>query len=218
METNMLDTLVNVKSRLNITTDQYDTFLTQQIQLASDTIETYLRRKILSASYTQHFYYSDYHPCLLLQLFCYPVSAIASITEDGIVLDAGDYRLHKPTGSVLKTDHRAFFFAKETVVAYTSGLDDCPTPILSVLDSVVQQRYSKMLSGVELNFGGDVTKISIPGALSIDFDNSSTNDNDSSFGAILGNNCNVLDPYRSDRAILGSSKLVYIDEEPEVDP
>lgn len=215
----MLDTLVNVKSRLNITTDQYDTFLNQQIALASDTIETYLRRKILDANYTQHFYRTDYRPSLLLQTFCYPISEITSITEDGIVLDPANYRLHKPTGSILRLDHNPFFYAEETIVAYSSGLESCPTPILSVLDSIVQERYNKMVSGVDLNYGADIAKISIPGALSIDFDTSSnTSGRDASFGTIIGSNANVLDPYRSDRAILGSSRLIYIDETPEDNP
>lgn len=214
----MLDSLANVKARLNITTTQYDTFLTAQITLASDVIEAYLRRKILATTYTQHFYRTDYRPSLLLQTFVYPVQEITSITQDGDVLDAENYRVHKPTGSILRLDHTPFFYAKETVVAYEGGVEACPTPILSVLDSIVQERYNKMSSGVDLNFGSDVQRISIPGALSIDFDNSlKSNDRDSSFGTIIGSNANILDPYRSDRAILGSSKLVYIDEEPEGD-
>ncbi len=216
----MLDTLNNVKARLNITTTQYDTFLTNQITLVSDTIEAYLRRKVLTTTFTQHFYRTDYCNSRLLELFSYPVQTITSIIEDGgSPIDPTTYRIHKPTGRVLKTDHTYFFGADETVVIYVSGLTTLPTPIKSVLDSVVQERYNKQSSGIDLNFGSDVQRISIPGSISIDFDFTlNNNDRKSDFGVILGNNLNLLDRYRCDRAILGSSKLVYIDEFPGGNP
>jgi hypothetical protein len=215
----MLDTLANVKSRLNITTNQYDTFLTGQITLVSDAIEAYLRRKVKSQTFHQHFYCSDYSKALLMQLFCYPVSAISSIVEDGITLDPANYRLHKPTGSVLRTDHQGFFYATETIVTYTAGWATVPSPILSVLDSIVQERYNKNSSGVDLNFGSDVQRIAIPGSISIDFDYTlNNNDRKSYFGVILGNNLNILDQYRSERSILGNSKLIYLDEATEDNP
>ncbi len=210
----MLDSLVNVKSRLNITGSTYDTFLTAQITLVSDTIEAYLRRKLLTTTFTQTFYKTDYCYSKLMELFCYPVTELTSVVEDGVPVDAATYRLHKPTGRVLKTDRSYFFGADETVVTYDSGYDSLPTPILSVLDSVVQERYNKQTSGIDLNFGSDVQRISIPGAISIDFDYTlNNNDRKSAFGVILGANLNILDPYRCDRAILGSSKLIYVEEE-----
>lgn len=215
----MLDTLSNVKSRLNITGTQYDDFLTAQITLVSDTIEAYLRRKVKSQTWTQHFYKTDYRRCLMMQLFCYPVSAVASIIEDGATLDSANYRLHKPTGSVLRLDNSPFFWATETIVTYTAGWAAVPNPILSVLDSVVQERYNKQSSGVSLNFGSDVQRISIPGSISIDFDFSLKNNQRTSyFGEILGSNLNILDQYRSERAILGESKLIYLNEASENNP
>lgn len=215
----MLDTLSNVKTRLNITDSSFDTFLTQQITLVSDTIEAYLRRKVLQTTFTQHFYKSDYNTSLLMQLYAYPVGAITSVTEDGVVLDPASYRLHKPTGSVLRTDTAPFFRAVETVVVYTAGWATVPSPILTVLDSVISERYNKKASGIELNFGSDVQRIAIPGTISIDFDFTlNNNERGSYFGVILGNNLNILDQYRSDRAVLGSSKLIYIDETPEDNP
>lgn len=215
----MLDTLANVKSRLNISGTTYDTFLTAQITLVSDTIEAYCRRKIKSQMWTQHFYRTDYQRCLMLELFCYPVSAVATITEDAIVRDSATYRLHKPTGRIVSLDDTPFYSAVETIVAYTAGWTVVPSPILSVLDSVVQERYNKQTSGVDLNFGSDVQRISIPGSISIDFDYSlNNNERGSYFGVILGNNLNILDSYRSERAVLGSSKIVYLDEATETNP
>ncbi len=206
----MLDTLANVKSRLGITGTENDSFLTAQIEMVSDSIEAYCRRVFTEADYVQTFYRGDYQPCGLLELFHYPVSAVASVVEDGSTLDASLYRLHQPTGRLIRPSG-VFFYALQTVVTYTSGLADVPSPVLSVLDSVVQERYNKKTSGVDLNFGSDVQRISIPGVMSIDFDYTlNNNDRKSTFGVILGNNLNILDYYRSDRAVLGNGKLSYV--------
>ncbi len=213
----MLDTLANVKTRLNITGSTYDNFLTDQITLISDTIEAYCRRRFLEADFVQTFYGEDYKGSRMMELFHYPLTEVESIIEDGVTVSDTDYRLHLPTGRIIRKNGY-FFYADETVVSYTSGLESAPTPVLSVLDSLVLERYNKQSSGVNLNFGSDVQRISIPGAISIDFDYTlSNNDRKSSFGTILGNNMNILDHYRSERAILGDSKLTYV-VETEVGP
>lgn len=210
----MLDTLANVKSRLGITTSADDAFLTAQITLISDTIEAYCRRSFVVDDYIQTFYRGDYVPSRMLELFHYPLTAVATIEEDGIELDTDFYRVHKPTGRIIRTDG-IFFFSNETVVTFSSGLAAIPTPILSVLDSLVQERYNKKTSGLDLNFGSDVQRISIPGAIAIDFDYSlNNNERKSAFGVILGSNLNILDQYRSERAILGNSTLVYVEVAP----
>lgn len=208
----MLDTLSNVKSRLGITESANDTFLTQQIQLISDVIEAYCRRKFLTADYIQTYYNTDYRTDRRLELYHYPVSAVASIEQDGNVLSDATYRIHKPTGIITSTE-TPFFWSKETVVEYTAGYATCPTPVLAVLDALVGERYNKKTSGVNLNFGSDVQRISIPGAISIDFDYTLTsNERSSAYGTILGNNANILDDWRSERAVIGSGKLEYVEE------
>lgn len=208
----MLDSLANVKSRTGITDTTNDTFLTAQITLISDTIEAYCRRVFTEQDYTQTFYLDDYVPSAMLELYHFPVSAVATIFEDDEEVDTDVYRIHMPTGRVVRTDG-AFFYVDETVVTYTAGYaaGDIPTPILSVLDSIVLERYNKKIAGVNLNFGSDVQRISIPGAISIDFDYTlNNNDRKSAFGVILGNNLNLLDRYRSERTILGEGKLTYV--------
>lgn len=210
----MLDSLANVKARLGITETANDTFLTAQITLVSDTIEAYCRRKFLEADYTQTFYRGDCEPKGWLELFHFPVSAVASVVEDSVTLNVSNYRFNKPTGRLVRP-RGAFFLPLETVVTYTAGYADgeVPTPILSVLDSIVGERYSKKITGVGLNFGSDVQRISIPGTISIDFDYSlNNNDRKNAFGTILGNNINILDPYRSERAVVGEGKLIYAEE------
>jgi len=208
----MLDTLSNVKSRLGITGTSHDTFLTQQIQLVSDVIENYCGRKFLTARYIQTFYREDHCPSKKMELFHFPVQSIDDFKVDDVDADDTEYRLHKETGTVSGVRGRSFFWAEETAVKYTAGYDTCPTPVLAVLDDIINERYNKRVAGVALDFGDDVQRISIPGAISIDFDYSlSNNERKSAYGVILGSNVNVLDHWRSERAVLGKDKLEYVE-------
>ena len=201
-----------MKSRLGITTSDDDVFLQQQIDLISDVIEAYCRRKFLTDDYVQTFYKEDNPPKVRADLYHFPVQAVTEILEDGVELDPTNYRVNKPTGFLTRIGS-SFFWAAETVVTYTAGYATCPSPVLSVLDSLVGERYNKKKSGVDLNFGSDVQRVSIPGAISIDFDYSlANNDRKSAYGTIIGNYANVLDDWRSDRAVVGSGKLQYVEE------
>jgi len=210
----MLDSVANVKSRLGITATDQDTFLTQQITLISDVIEAYCRRKFLTDDYVQTFYNEDYPMALSrVELYHFPVTDITSIEQDSVLLDSGNYRVHQPTGIITALDGTRLFSSRETVIEYTAGYATCPSPVLSVLDSIVEERYNKKISGVSLNFGSDVQRISIPGTISIDFDYAlKNNDRISSYGVILGNNVNILDDWRSERSVIGSGKLEYVEE------
>lgn len=210
----MLDTLSNVKSRLGITTTADDAFLTQQIVLISDVIESYCRRKFTPANWIQTFYKEDLSTLAQLTLFHFPVIAITQIVLDtNTTLTEPDLRIHKPT-SIIKKKDKSLFIADEIEVSYMSGYASVPSPVLEVLDALVNERYNKKKSGVDLNFGSDVQRVSIPGAISIDFDYSlANNDRKSSFGTIIGNYANVLDAFRSERAVIGSGKLEYIEED-----
>jgi hypothetical protein len=211
----MLDTLANVKARLGITGTTYDTFLTQQIQLVSDVIEGYCRRKFATATWKQNLYKEDNCVVRRFVLFHYPVQEITTLKEDGETADSDTYRLNKPSGTITGVDGRGFFYASDTEITYVAGYDTIPSPILDVLDSVVQERYNKKTSGVSLDFGNDIQRISIPGAISIDFDYSlSSNERTSAYGTVLGTKANILDDWRSERAIIGSGKLQYVEEYP----
>lgn len=186
-----------------------DDFLTQQIELISQAIEAYCRRSFLTATYEQTFYSDDYCVSKELQTFQFPVQEVASVEQDGVAVT--DFRLHKPTG--ILTRKGGFFYGLETVVTYTAGYDEVPAPVTNAVYSLVEERYNKKKSGVNLNFGSDVQRISIPGTISVDFDYSlSNNDRSNSFGLILGPHLNSLDYYRSERAIVGQSKLEYVEE------
>lgn len=209
-----LDTLANVKSRLGITADDQDAFLQQQIDLISDVIEAYCRRKFITDEYIQTFYREENPYKQVVELFHYPLQSVDSISQDGVPLDSSTYRFNKPLARVISKG-MYFFTAEETVFQYTAGYDTCPSPVLSVLDTLVSERYNKKISGVDLNFGSDVQRISIAGAMSLDFDYSlSNNERKSAYGTILGSQANILDDWRSERAVIGSGKMEYVEEAP----
>lgn len=209
----MLVTLDELKENLGIEVDTYDDFLEQQIALVTETIEAYCRRKFEFGTYTQTFYAKDYEQrSKKLILGAYPVKDIVSIEADDEAIT--DYRVQKQVGIMTKDD--AFVFDETLVVEFTGGYETIPATIKDVIFSIVGERYSKKSAGVALSFGSDVQRVSIPGTISIDFDYSlSNNDRKTPFGMILGNYLNILDYYRSDQAIIGSSRLIYIEFEEE---
>lgn len=207
----MLDTLENVKSRLGITEADNDEFLTNQITLVSDVIEAYCRRKFAQAEWVQRFYREDLLRPKELELYHFPIISLDSIAIDEVEMEEEQLRIHKPTARVKRIDG-GVFYGEEIVVEYTAGYATIPTPILAVLDALVGERYNKKKSGVDLNFGSDVQRVSIPGAISIDFDYTLVNnERKSAYGTIIGSYSNVLDDWRSERAVIGSGKLEYVE-------
>ena len=208
----MLVSLADIKSYLGISSGDttYDAFLTAQGQLISDTIEAYCNRKFEVATYTQKFYNDEFGMIVKsISTFHYPLKTVTSVTEDTVALT--DFRIHFPSGKL--TNLLGFFSrgVKEVEVIYQAGYDVIPTPIQSVLLNLVQERYNKHISGVSLNFGSDVQSISIPGAISVQFDYSlQSNERKSAFGTLLGNYINVLDYYRSERSLIGEGVISYV--------
>ena len=89
-----------------------------------------------------------------------------------------------------------------------------PLTLKSAIKSIVATRYNKYVAGVGLNFGSDVQRISIPGAISIDFDYTlQNNERKTAFGALLGDQINVIDYFRSERAVIGSGTIENVEVE-----
>jgi len=208
----MLVTLAEMKTYLGITGTTYDTFLTEQITLVSDVIENYCRRKFLTATYAETFYRDDFEELApkVIETFHYPIQTITSVIEDITTLAVTDYRAQKDYG-ILTSTSSFFRNGDPLVITYTAGADTAPTPVRSVVFSIVEERYNKKVAGVALNFGSDVQRVSIPGTISIDFDYTLTKDErNKSFGNLIGPYANMLDPYRSERAIMGAGRLTYV--------
>jgi len=214
----MLVPLNDLKTFLGISLvdTTYDAFLNEQGQIVSDAIEAYCRRKFIQANYTQTFYYDELsenaRPMRRLTLFYFPLTAISEIRADGVAIAGAEYRFVADGIAVLneRRDWRSIFSDK-LEVDFTAGTVDVPTPVKDVIYNIMAERYNKKKSNISLNFGSDVQMIAIPGVMSIDFDYSlQTNERKRAFGMILGNNANVLDYYRSERAIVGTVELSYV--------
>jgi hypothetical protein len=220
----MLVTLAQMKDYLNITSSDYDAFLTEQIETVSEAIEAYCVRKFGLADYVETFYADEWiktndRSSERLMLLAFPVVSLTEVRkfsdDQDLVGEVLTTRPHFPTGMVDKIKFESRF--QRISVTYRAGLNPVPAPVKQVVYSVVSERYNKRQAGVELNFGSDVQRISIPGSISIDFDYSlQNNDRKSAFGVILGANVNILDYYRSDRAVVHSSRLEYVTSTPVV--
>lgn len=208
----MLVSLAEMKTYLGISATTYDTFLTEQITLISDTAETYCRRKFNQATYTQTWYTDEIKDRTnrLLQVFHFPIVSVTTVKVDTVLVDATLYRIHKDTGTVTMLDNFPSTW-DELEIVYSAGYAAIPNQLKSVCYQLVEERYNKKVSGVSLNFGSDVQRVSVPGTISIDFDYTlQTNERSSAFGSILGNTLNVIDYYRSERNFDAIKEMEYV--------
>jgi hypothetical protein len=221
-----LVTLADMKTFLGISGNTDDAFLTQQLNIVSEAVEGYCNRKFLQSTYTQTFYREDFPSEKIVKqitLYHFPITTITSADEyedqdslnSSIVAGAvSSYRIQKSTGLITANNCRFFENGPILQVEYTAGFlqADIPAVVQDAVMAIVQARYNRSKSGVDLNFGSDVQRISIPGAISIDFDYSlANNDRKSPFGNIIGNFMNVLDAYRSERAVVGEVRPSYVE-------
>ena len=168
----MLVDLNTMKDYLDIVSNDYDVFLTQQITLVSEAIEGYCGRKFEQANYVQTFYIQDYlnTPQKELYTFHYPIIG-TPVVEDVDDNPVDDFRVQKDLGLLILDDDYFLRYTRQLVeVTYTAGYAVIPATIQSVVFDLVEARYNKKKSGVALNFGTDVQRVSIPGVISIDFD------------------------------------------------
>lgn len=209
----MLMSLEQVKKALNIpcSDSANDDFLIAQINLISEAMEIYCGRKFNLASYTQEFYRDEIAKDIVREvlLYHYPVVNVVSVQQNNE--DIVGYRVVKNTGLIRKRDGLFSDTEVPLVVKYSAGYQDLPYTLQSVLTSLVGERYNKKVSGVDLNFGSDVQRISIPGTISIDYDYTLENNSQGvALGIILGTQANILDQFKSERKIVGTLREGYV--------
>ena len=231
----MLVTLDEMKTYLGIPLGDttQDDFLNREILNISEAIYNYCGRIFELKNYTQTIYADDFDISFdtkELYMYHYPITTIDSInlitkSSDGSETTEAitDYRTKKDTAMLTRTygnggkqnwlyclsgDQRLEF-------TYNAGYTNIPENLKSVVYSLVGERYNKNQLGVSLDFGSDVQRISIPGVLGIDFDYSlKANERISAFGMIIGDYANVLDFYRSERAVIGEIHINYVEVNP----
>lgn len=215
----LLIPLFKVKEYLGIEASDttYDAFLTEQILIISDAFERYCGRKFLRSNYTQTFYRDELPSEWTRELFLcqYPVHSIASILVNDV--EFTDYRLVKDTG--LLRSRYGFFYsnvnidesADELTVIYNAGFDILPATLRDVFYNLISERYNKKINNVDLNFGSNVQRVSIPGTISIDYDYTlESNSSGRAFGVIVRDSANVLDQFKSERKYIGVLREGYV--------
>jgi hypothetical protein len=214
----MLVSLYEMEQYLRIPKNTDSDFIIEQIQTVSEAIEAYCVRKFGLADYVETFYADEWiktndRSSERLMLLAFPLVSLTEVrkfsNDQDLVGEVLTTRPHFPTGIVDRIKFENQY--QRISVTYRAGLNPVPAPVKQVVYSVVSERYNKRQAGIELNFGSDVQRVSIPGSISIDFDYSlQNNDRKSAFGVILGANINILDYYRSDRAVVHGSRLEYV--------
>lgn len=224
-------TLTEIKDFLGETTTDYDDFLNQQNELFSSAVENYCSRKFLNASYTQTLYYSDYAKGVDISkffLYHFPIGVITEVRaiirvngSDTInILDSEAYRLQAKAGSLLRVDDGlpVNWFGVDNLlnngryeIDFDAGYTDTPIEIKDAMLNLIEERYNKKKSGIAINFGSDVQRVSIPGTFSIDFDYTlQNNERKTKFGVLLGSYINVFDHWRSERSLVGEIRENYV--------
>lgn len=212
---NLLQSLPEMKSYLEIDSSNttYDNFLLDQGEVISSAIETYCKRSFIKKNYTQTFYKDELFDSRggrigEVLLYHYPVVSITSVTEDTESIT--DYRVVNESGVLRKKE--GFFLNADTLeVQYSAGYSRLPALVREVFYSLLSERYNKKVAGVDLNFGKNVQRVSIPGTISIDYDYTlDTNNRNTPLGIIVGDTANVLDQFVSERAVIGTLREGYV--------
>ena len=186
----------------------YDDFLEQQEAIISSAIENYCARKFLVDDYKQTIYRDDYNKPHISEIFLYhyPVNSITSIFEG--TTEITDYRLDMTTGRLVRTEdnYRRLWFLEDNYmeITFNAGYATTPEEVKAVIFNLIEERYNKKVAGINVNFGNNVQSVSIPGVMNIQYDYTLTsNERSTKFGMILGDWVNVLDHYRTERALTG---------------
>lgn len=224
-----LVTLANMKTYLGESTTTYDVFLQEQLNLMSSVVENYCARVFSSTAYTQTFYKSDFTDINSdkILMYHYPLISVATVKEitslegtdtSTTTLGSYQYRINLGEGSIKKieTGYPEVWFAylgydTRIEIAYTAGYATIPLEIDAVIKRLVAEQYEKNKSGIPLSMGPDVQSIAIPGVVNIAYDYSlQANERKNKYGMLIGNFANVLDSFRSERALIGEVRENYV--------
>ncbi len=124
-----LTTISDVRLDLELTATDDDAWFAKAIKRASATAANYCNRVFAQQSYSEEFmrdeFRSQYRDQEPLRLAQFPVTTVASVTEDGVVTDASLYELDGKAGLLHRlsgdANGREQWTGCKIVVAYTAG-------------------------------------------------------------------------------------------------
>lgn len=144
MAANDLTTLDNVKAWLNLTATADDDMLTRMITALSSYIQSWLNRQLASQSYTE---VRDGAGKGTLTLANYPVTAVASLTVNGVAVP---YATNSQGNGYLFDQYRIIMVGggytltegvQNIVVTYTAGYAAIPPEIEQACIELIATRY-----------------------------------------------------------------------------
>jgi hypothetical protein len=145
----MILTLAQVKNFLGITTNTYDTLLTEMIEIVESELSSYLSRPLEQKTYTDYvlnYMFSRFDRGVQseglstreeygrLKLPQYPVTTFTNLKYDNTVIDTGDYYVNKDKGIIHMFRFYSDFNGKLTGT-FTAGYTS--TTIPSVLKGII---------------------------------------------------------------------------------
>ena len=159
-----LTTLADLKSWLTITSTTDDAMLARLITAASKYIQSWLNRTIASATYNET---RDGNGGTRLFLGNYPVTAVASLSIDGITIPASPgpgqpgYVFNQYAISV-----RGYTFTDDynnVVISYTAGFASVPQELAQACIDLIALRYRERdrIGLVSKGLAGETTTFSI---------------------------------------------------------
>jgi hypothetical protein len=201
----------------------HDDFLNSEISLFDNTVLNYCNRIFEQTTITEIIYHDDFSDRKQHYLYHHPVISITSITEkhpDNSDVAVTGFRFNKRVGRVEIVESsfntRSYLFQNYSVgssleFVYEAGYTTVPLEIQESIKALIQARFNRKQSGVDLNLGNNVQRISIPGVMGIDFDYTlNSNERSNKYGMLLGDYLNVFDNYRSERTLIGDNSEVYL--------
>lgn len=124
--------------------------LTEVIQEASEYIEDYLDRKILSTSYTERIIGKGEYTMILDN---FPITAISDIVYTGLwndmgTISSGEFLIHAGSGIIEWIDKRNYFRADRVYqVSYVAGWSEVPGPVKRAVALQAVQLLRPMYGG-----------------------------------------------------------------------
>lgn len=147
-----LTTLANVKAELNITNGASDTVLGRYISSASQAAMQYCSRVFAVESLSEQFLPGRSTPMIRsvvqpLQLSRWPLTAVASVTENTVLLAVGtDYLVDPASGQLSRISSNAGFdrpwHTLPLTILYSAGYAEIPADLEDAVIRMVTKRFS----------------------------------------------------------------------------
>jgi len=158
-----LTTLANVKQWLGVTVSTDDAFLGRLISFASVFVQNLLNRNILSTAYTETY---DGNSGTALFLPNYPITAVSSLTIDGISIPAASSPLVSGyTFNSTRISLNGYRFNRgynNVAISYTAGFASVPLDLEQAVIEIVGIKYReiKRIGEVSKSIAGEVVSFS----------------------------------------------------------